>query len=410
MKAITKALCIAAVGCSLVWGQGPTWTTTNMDSYNGYDYELWSENNTGTVSMKLTGDNGTVANAKGGTFECTWNNTLNILFRSGKKWGMSSSTTPRSAGNISIDFAATWSSSDGARMLGVYGWAFYPPADKPTKDESGVTRTYSDQIEYYIIQDLGGYNPATGGDAPGGGKKYGEATIDGIVYEFYVADRINRWALTGNGDVTFKQYFSVPKTSSGRRTTGIISVSKHFEEWHKIGMKMMDCRLYEVAMKVESYTGGSNGNGSATVTKNILTIGGSVPSAPVQATTCKTPLVTYPTNTAPVDPYTACFKYTNDKCYVCKIDNESPENGYYCSSGWVWDGTQIDDNLEKGYWYKEVECPGTTPILSSNGLPLTAGSPLYYSLKGEPLGNIKPQKSGVYIIKEGYSVKKIVVK
>src|SRR5690606_27486030 len=36
--------------------------------------------------------------------------------------------------------------------------------------------------------------------------------------------------------------------------------------------KMMDCRLYEVAMKVESYTGSANGGGSAHVTRNLLTL------------------------------------------------------------------------------------------------------------------------------------------
>jgi hypothetical protein len=54
----------------------------------------------------------------------------------------------------------------------------------------------------------------------------------------------------------------------------MIHISKHFEEWDKAGMKMMDCPLYEVAMKVESYTGSANGGGSANVTKNLLTLGG----------------------------------------------------------------------------------------------------------------------------------------
>jgi len=51
-----------------------------------------------------------------------------------------------------------------------------------------------------------------------------------------------------------------------------------------------------------------------------------------------------------------------------------------------------------------------TPIL--NSMLSTQGSQLitYYSLKGEPLGSAKPQKAGVYIIKQGYSVKKIVVR
>jgi len=51
----------------------------------------------------------------------------------------------------------------------------------------------------------------------------------------------------------------------------------------------------------------------------------------------------------------------------------------------------------------------TTPIASHS--PLTAShSPAYYSLKGEPLGSATPQKAGVYIVKQGHSVKKIVVR
>lgn len=268
-----------------------TWTTSKIGTYNGYDYELWSENNAGSTTMKLTGDNGSGANAVGGTFEATWSKTINILFRSGKKFTGTTNPTGKSAaehGNITIDFAATWSSSDNVKMLGVYGWAFFKQASRPTRDENGTNRQYSDQIEYYIIQERGSYNPATGGT---NSKKYGEATIDGIVYEFYVADRIQKWALTGNGDVNFKQYFSVPKSTSSHRTSGLITVSKHFEEWAKVGM-IMDGPLYEVALKVESYTGAnSNATGNAKITKNILTIGGTIPEGNYTLTTTASPTV-----------------------------------------------------------------------------------------------------------------------
>ena len=51
-----------------------------------------------------------------------------------------------------------------------------------------------------------------------------------------------------------------------------------------------------------------------------------------------------------------------------------------------------------------------TPILGS-GLSIQSSQLLtYYSLKGEPLGSAKPQKAGIYISKQGYSVKKIVVR
>jgi len=379
-------LAIAFVVPVVALAQGPTWTKSTIQKYNGYDYELWMQNDKGTVSMKLTGDDGTGPNAKGGTFEATWKNTINVLSRSGRKFtnGNTSGTSGQNhkqIGNMSIDFAAEWTSKDNVKMLGVYGWAFFTQGSIPTKQENGTSSTFSNQIEYYIIQDRGNYNSASQGT---NSKKYGEGTIDGIVYEYYVCDRINQPMLTGNGN--FKQYFSVPKSTASHRQSGTISVSKHFEEWERVGMKM-DGPLYEVAMKVESYTGSESSDGSAKVTKNILTIGGtSTPTSSssaggtttssssggekVQAETCKTPLIKYPTTTVPADPYTACFKYTNDKCYVCQIENEGEFEGNMntCASGWVWDGTQIDDNLVSGYWYHEVPCPNTTPVLPNRNL------------------------------------------
>jgi glucuronoarabinoxylan endo-1,4-beta-xylanase len=51
----------------------------------------------------------------------------------------------------------------------------------------------------------------------------------------------------------------------------------------------------------------------------------------------------------------------------------------------------------------------TTPI--ANHLPLaTSYSPTYYSLKGEPLGNAKPKKAGIYLVKQGNSIQKIAVR
>ncbi|MDR2582873.1 MAG: glycoside hydrolase family 5 protein [Fibromonadaceae bacterium] len=50
-----------------------------------------------------------------------------------------------------------------------------------------------------------------------------------------------------------------------------------------------------------------------------------------------------------------------------------------------------------------------TPITNHSPLA-TSYSPSYYSLKGEPLGNAKPQKAGVYIVKQGNSFRKIAVK
>ncbi|MDR0517948.1 MAG: hypothetical protein LBH25_12990, partial [Fibromonadaceae bacterium] len=144
MKKLVIALCFAIAFSMPAWGQQqPTWTTSTIQNYNGYDYELWNQNNSGSVSMKLTGDNGTVANAVGGTFTAQWSGTENILFRSGKKWGSSSTTTVASLGNAVVNFAATWSSGDNVKMLGIYGWAYYAQGSIPTKQENGVSATFS---------------------------------------------------------------------------------------------------------------------------------------------------------------------------------------------------------------------------------------------------------------------------
>jgi hypothetical protein len=242
-----------------------TWTTSTNRNVDGIDYELWNAQNTGSVSMKLTGSS---TNPNGGTFEATWRGAINVLAQAGKRWGASSTITTTSVGSISLDFAATFESSDVVKMLEVYGWAYYPAGSQPTQTEAGQTASFSNHIEYFIIQDRGSYNPASGGT---NAKKYGEGTIDGIVYEFWVVDRLNALMLTGSGN--FKQYFSVPKSTSSHRQSGTVSVSKHFEAWENAGMKMMDCPLYEMTLKVETYSGSAVGNGSAIVTKNRLTLG-----------------------------------------------------------------------------------------------------------------------------------------
>lgn len=229
-------------------------TSQQMRTVNGYDYELWSQDGVGSATLKITAN----ANpANGGTFEAEWNGTVNVLSRAGKKF--KNNETVSSVGKITVDFEAEWSSIDNVKMLGVYGWGYFASGTQPSN--------FSDQIEYYIIQDRGSYNSATQGTNC---KEKGSATIDGILYKFTECDRINQPMLTGNGN--FKQYFSYPASTNSHRTKGRISVSEHFAEWAKVGMTMN--KLYEVAMKVESYTGNTgNAKGKANVSKNILCIG-----------------------------------------------------------------------------------------------------------------------------------------
>ena len=256
-KVLTTAFAMAAISSSISWGQTVTCsngTSQKMGSAGGYDYELWSQNGAGSATMKLN-----VSAENGGAFEVEWSGTVNMLARTGKRWGSNSTVTVQNVGNITSEFDVEWSSSDNVKYVSVYGWGYY--------DQQDIPSGFSNEIEYYIVQDRGSYNPTSGG------KKFGSATIDGIEYDFYTTDRIQQPSLSGTS--TFKQYWSIPKNTSQHRTKGTISISKHFSEWAKVGMKMG--KLYEVAsMKIESYTGNTGtANGYAKVKKNLLKIGGS---------------------------------------------------------------------------------------------------------------------------------------
>lgn len=256
-KILTTAFAMAAISSSISWGQ--TYNCSNgksqqMGSEGGYDYELWSQNGAGNATMTLN-----PSTENGGAFSVEWSGTINMLARSGKRWGSNSTVTVQNVGNITSEFDVEWSSTDNVKYVSVYGWGYY--------DQQDIPSGFSNEIEYYIIQDRGSYNPTQGG------KYFGSATIDGIDYDFYTTDRIQQPSLSGTS--TFKQYWSIPKNTSQHRTKGTISISKHFSEWAKVGMKMG--KLYEVAsMKIESYTGNTgSARGSATVKKNLLKIGGS---------------------------------------------------------------------------------------------------------------------------------------
>ena len=257
-KIAKMGIAIAAIMSSVSWGQ----TTLNcsngqsqkMGSGAGYDYELWSQNGAGNATMTLN-----PSTENGGAFSVEWSGTINMLARSGKRWGSNSTVTVQNVGNITAEFEVEWSSTDNVKYVSVYGWGYY--------DQQDIPSGFSNEIEYYIVQDRGSYNPTQGG------KKFGSAVIDGISYDFYTTDRIQQPSLSGTS--TFKQYWSIPSNTSQHRTKGTISISKHFSEWAKVGMKMG--RLYEVAsMKIESYTGNTGtAKGHATVKKNLLKIGGS---------------------------------------------------------------------------------------------------------------------------------------
>ncbi|WP_081926926.1 endo-1,4-beta-xylanase [Pseudobacteroides cellulosolvens] len=227
VKAIISIIATFAILFSLfpVNVQAATTLTSNATgTIDGYNYEYWKDNGTGTMTL-----NG------GGTFSCSWSNINNILFRTGKKLG--STKTYQEYGNISIDYSCNYQ-PNGNSYMAVYGWTENP------------------LVEYYIIDSYGTWKP------PGNGiQMKGTATVDGRTYEIY---QNSRTGPSIKGDTTFQQYWSI---CTSKRTSGTISVSEHFKAWEAKGMKMG--KMYEVSMVVEGY----QSSGKADMTKMDLKIG-----------------------------------------------------------------------------------------------------------------------------------------
>jgi len=86
------------------------------------------------------------------------------------------------------------------------------------------------------------------------------------------------------------------------------------------------------------------------------------------------------------------------------MEAASDEDGRFGFNVGQGTGTIYISNVKLNY-VEDTPISKPRPALVNTNTPAT-----YYSLKGEPLGYAKPQKAGVYIIKQGYSVKKVVVR
>ncbi|MDS0527753.1 glycoside hydrolase family 11 protein [Clostridium sp. SHJSY1] len=184
-----------------------TITSNKIGTDGEYSYELWKDY--GNTSMTLK---------SGGAFSCQWNNIGNALFRKGKKFN--ETQTYKQLGNISVNYGCNYQPS-GNSYLCVYGW------------------TSSPLVEYYIVDSWGTWRP------PGGTSK-GTVTVDGGIYDIYETTRVNQPSIKGN--TTFKQYWSVRRD---KRTSGTISVSRHFDAWASKGMLLG--KMYETAFNIEGY-------------------------------------------------------------------------------------------------------------------------------------------------------------
>jgi len=214
-------------------------------NFMGFDFEFWSEKNDGTTIMQLTGP---------GTFTCSWDSALNILFRTGRKLG--SVNSYEEYGDITIDYTATHNIESGdVSYLTAYGWI-----------ENGHINNDDPNwlVEWYVVENHGSYRP------PGGGTKQGTVEIDGLTYEVRTAVRRSQPSIKGTA--TFLQIFSVLAVGQ-QRTEGVINLTDHFKAWEALDLDVSG-KLYEVSMCIEAY--GTSGRGNGEISKHILTIGDTV--------------------------------------------------------------------------------------------------------------------------------------
>lgn len=203
---------------------GPIEITENeLGTLDGYDYELWKDS--GTTTMTLEGQ---------GLFRCQWSDINNALFRIGKKFDCTQ--TWEEIGDITVKYGADYFPV-GNSYLCVYGWTREP------------------LVEYYVVQSWGNWRPP-------GAESLGVITVDGSQYDVYVTTRTNQPSI--DGTQTFQQFWSVRK---GKRTEDAVSLTEHFRSWADLGLELG--KLYEVALTVEGY----QSSGVAEIYENEIIIG-----------------------------------------------------------------------------------------------------------------------------------------
>ncbi len=203
---------------------------------NGYHYEMWKQD-PGTVKM-------TVYN-QDATFDVEWSNIQNFVARVGLKYDETKTHKEIGVFTAEVEFQKG-QIRNGLAYFGIYGWTVEP------------------LVEYYVMEDWQDWRPRAG---DGMHTLVGTINVDGSDYEVITRQMKQQPSVKGTQD--FPQVFSIRKNT---RASGTISISEHFNQWESKGINLG--KLYEVKIKVESYSGSNNGSGSCKVTKGKILVDG----------------------------------------------------------------------------------------------------------------------------------------
>lgn len=201
---------------------------------DGYDWELYNYDNLGTAKMHLNGN---------GAFTAEWNDTEIYNAKSGKIWFDS---LIDSNGDFSIEYDIDFRPNGNAYVAG-YGWT------------DANSKGYL--IEYFIVENYGTWRPTGKNDY------IDSIEVDGHIYDVYKDLYFVDGGIWGYY-YTILQYYSV-RRDEDRRSEGTINVSKHFEEWKKLGLDLGE-NLKEISLLIS----GCRSSGYAEVKKNDITING----------------------------------------------------------------------------------------------------------------------------------------
>src|SRR5262249_36508494 len=133
---------------------GTTHNASTQGTANGLSWQVWSNQNSGSITTYATAS----------AFSAMWNNSGDFLARLGLNFN--NSKTYDQYGTITAQFAETKTATANPpySYVGVYGWSVNPC------------------IEFYIVDDSFGRMPVN----PGNVTNNGTATIDGGTYNLYV--------------------------------------------------------------------------------------------------------------------------------------------------------------------------------------------------------------------------------
>jgi hypothetical protein len=203
--------------CPNAWpAEGENYASGTIDSTN-YSYEVWRDGY--TASLTCYDDGGYKVYSKG----------ADAIVRFGPKFD--EPKTFDQHGNFAADYKFKTKG-------GGFGTDFYLVGIQGNTTEP--------KTEFYIV-DYWFYEDA---DTTAFGTRMGEFTVDGDTYDI--------WQNTANkeprvqGDMSFKQYFSIRRT---KRDSGYIDITAHFKKWEELGLKMG--KITDVMALVE----GSKGKG-----------------------------------------------------------------------------------------------------------------------------------------------------